>query len=186
MNCHTVDSTQFVEASIDEVVQTLIEAVLLVILVTFLFLQDWRATLVPTVAIPVSLVGTFAVMYGIGFSINLITLFGLILAIGIVVDDAIVVIENVTRLMDEEGLSPKEAALKSMEQVTGPVIATTAVLLAMFVPVCFLPGSNTSSCGTLARISRTGSSMHVEYTPHLSTVLYQASRVRKLMTSKLS
>ena len=134
------DSTQFVEASIDEVVQTLIEAVLLVILVTFLFLQDWRATLVPTVAIPVSLVGTFAVMYGIGFSINLITLFGLILAIGIVVDDAIVVIENVTRLMDEEGLSPKEAALKSMEQVTGPVIATTAVLLAMFVPVCFLPG----------------------------------------------
>ncbi len=134
------DSTKFIDASIEEVVQTLYEAVLLVILVTFLFLQDWRATLVPTVAIPVSLVGTFAVMYAIGFSINLITLFGLILAIGIVVDDAIVVIENVTRLMDEEGLSPREAAIKSMEQVTGPVIATTAVLLAMFVPVCFLPG----------------------------------------------
>ncbi len=134
------DSTKFIEASIEEVVQTLYEAVLLVILVTFLFLQDWRATLVPTIAIPVSLVGTFAVMYVIGFSINLITLFGLILAIGIVVDDAIVVIENVTRLMEEEGLSPKDAALKSMEQVTGPVIATTAVLLAMFVPVCFLPG----------------------------------------------
>ena len=134
------DSTLFIQSSIDEVVQTLYEAVLLVILVTFLFLQDWRATLVPTVAIPVSLVGTFAVMYCIGFSINLITLFGLILAIGIVVDDAIVVIENVMRLMEEEGLSPRDAALKSMEQVTGPVIATTAVLLAMFVPVCFLPG----------------------------------------------
>lgn len=134
------DSTKFISASIDEVEQTLYEAVLLVILVTWLFLQDWRATLVPTVAIPVSLVGTFAFLLIIGYSINLITLFGLILAIGIVVDDAIVVIENVTRLMDEEGLSPKEAALKSMEQVTGPVIATTAVLLAMFVPVCFLPG----------------------------------------------
>ncbi len=134
------DSTQFIDASIEEVVQTLYEAVLLVILVTFLFLQDWRATLVPTVAIPVSLIGTFAVMYAIGFSINLITLFGLILAIGIVVDDAIVVIENVTRLMEEDGLNPKDAAIKSMEQVTGPVIATTAVLLAMFVPVCFLPG----------------------------------------------
>ena len=134
------DTTKFITASIDEVKNTLFEAVLLVVLVTFLFLQDWRSTLVPTIAIPVSLVGTFAVMLGIGYSINMTTLFGLILAIGIVVDDAIVVIENVSRLMEEEHLPPKEAALKSMKQVTGPIIATTSVLLAMFVPVCFLPG----------------------------------------------
>ena len=134
------DTTKFITASIDEEKNTLFEAVLLVVLVTFLFLQDWRSTLVPTIAIPVSLVGTFAVMLGIGYSINMTTLFGLILAIGIVVDDAIVVIENVSRLMEEEHLPPKEAALKSMKQVTGPIIATTSVLLAMFVPVCFLPG----------------------------------------------
>ena len=134
------DTTEFISASIHEVAVTLFEAVLLVILITWLFLQDWRATLVPTLAIPVSLIGTFAVMSVIGYSINLITLFGLILAIGIVVDDAIVVIENINRLMEEEKLPPKEAAIKSMEQVTGPVIATTAVLLAMFIPVCFLPG----------------------------------------------
>ena len=134
------DTTSFIQASIEEVAITLIEAVILVILITYLFLQDWRMTLVPTVAIPVSLIGTFAVLYAIGYSINLITLFGLILAIGIVVDDAIVVIENVSRLMEEEHLPPKQAAIKSMEEVTGPVIATTAVLLAMFVPVCFLSG----------------------------------------------
>ena len=134
------DTTKFISASIEEVVVTLIEAVLLVILVTFVFLQDWRATLVPTIAIPVSLVGTFAAMYAMGFSINLITLFGLILAIGIVVDDAIVVIENVSRIMEEEGLPPKEAAVKSMKQVTSPIIATTSVLLAMFIPICFMSG----------------------------------------------
>ncbi|MDD5664327.1 MAG: multidrug efflux RND transporter permease subunit [Victivallaceae bacterium] len=134
------DTTKFINASIAEVWETLVIAVILVILVTFLFLQDWRSTLIPTVAIPVSLIGTFAFMAVVGYSINLITLFGLILAIGIVVDDAIVVIENINRLMAEEGLDPKTAAIKSMEQVTGPVIATTAVLLAMFVPVCFLSG----------------------------------------------
>ena len=119
------DTTDFIEASIDEVVETLIIAVLLVVLVTYIFLQDWRSTLVPTIAIPVSLVGTFAAMSVLGYSINLITLFGLILAIGIVVDDAIVVIENVNRLMEEEGLSPRDAAIKSMQQVTSPIIATT-------------------------------------------------------------
>ena len=134
------DTTKFIKSSIHEVAETLYVAVLLVILVTYLFLQDWRATLVPTIAIPVSLIGTFAVMKAVGFSINLITLFGLILAIGVVVDDAIVVIESVSRLMDEEHLSPKEAAIKTMRQVTGPCIATTLVLLAMFVPVCFLSG----------------------------------------------
>ncbi|MCP3968276.1 MAG: multidrug efflux RND transporter permease subunit [Lentisphaerae bacterium] len=134
------DTTKFINASIQEVVKTLIEAVILVILITFLFLGDWRSTMVPIVAIPVSLIGTFGVLYAIGYSINLITLFGLILAIGIVVDDAIVVIENVNRLMHDEHLPPKEAAKKSMDEVTGPVIATTLVLLAMFIPVCFLPG----------------------------------------------
>ena len=134
------DTTKFIKSSIDEVVKTLFEAVLLVILVTFLFLQCWRSTLIPTLAIPVSLIGTFAILLALGYSINLITLFGLILAIGIVVDDAIVVIENVNRLMEEEHLSPKDAAKKTMEQVTSPVIATTLVLLAMFIPVCFLPG----------------------------------------------
>ena len=134
------DTTKFISASISEVAETLVVAVLLVVLVTYIFLQDWRATLVPTVAIPVSLVGTFAVLWAIGFSINLVTLFGLILAIGVVVDDAIVVIESVSRLMEEEGLSAREAAVKTMRQATGPCIATTLVLLAMFVPVCFLSG----------------------------------------------
>ena len=134
------DTTKFIKASIDEVVKTLFEAVLLVILVTFIFLQCWRSTLIPTIAIPVSLIGTFAVLFALGYSINLITLFGLILAIGIVVDDAIIVIENVNHLMNSEKLSPRDAARKTMEQVTSPIIATTLVLLAMFIPVCFLPG----------------------------------------------
>ena len=122
------DTTKFIRASISEVAETLIVAVLLVVLVTYIFLQDWRATLVPTVAIPVSLVATFAVLWAVGFSINLVTLFGLILAIGVVVDDAIVVIESVSRLMEEEGLSAREAAVKTMRQVTGPCIATTGTV----------------------------------------------------------
>lgn len=136
----TYDTTLFVKASIKEMVITLFEAIALVVLVTFIFLQDWRATLVPTIAIPVSLLATFVVLQVAGFSLNLISLFAMILAIGIVVDDAIVVIENVNRLMEEEGLSPRDAAIKSMDQVTAPIIATTAVLLAMFVPICFVSG----------------------------------------------
>ncbi|MEM7169742.1 MAG: multidrug efflux RND transporter permease subunit [Pseudomonadota bacterium] len=134
------DTTKFVNASIAEVIETLFMALALVVLVTFLFLGDWRSTLIPTFAIPVSLIGTFAVLVFIGFSANTISLFGIILAIGIVVDDAIVVVENVQRLMDEEGLSPRDATKKAMLQVTGPVVATTLVLLAVFVPVGFLPG----------------------------------------------
>ncbi|OGV35292.1 MAG: RND transporter [Lentisphaerae bacterium GWF2_45_14] len=134
------DTTKFVNSSVEEVEKTLYEAIFLVILIVFVFLQDWRSTIIPSVAIPVSLVGTFAVLYLLGYSINTITLFGLILAIGVVVDDAILVIENVNRLMEEEKLSPRDAAYKTMEQVTGPVIATTLVLLAMFIPVTFLPG----------------------------------------------
>ncbi|MDD5729045.1 MAG: efflux RND transporter permease subunit, partial [Victivallales bacterium] len=134
------DTTKYVRSSIDEVVKTLVEAVVLVILITFLFLGDWRSTLIPSIAIPVSLVGTFAILYIIGYSINVITLFGLILAIGIVVDDAILVIENINRLMHEELLSPYDAAVKTMIQVSGAVVATTLVLLAMFLPICFMGG----------------------------------------------
>jgi HAE1 family hydrophobic/amphiphilic exporter-1 len=130
----------FVEASIQEVVITLFQAFLLVILVVFIFLQNWRATLIPLIAIPVSLIGTFAVMAIMGFSINMITLFGLVLAIGIVVDDAIVVVENVERNMHENGLGPREAAVKSMEEVSGAVIGTTMVLMAVFVPPVFMGG----------------------------------------------
>ena len=134
------DTTKFVQISIDEVVKTFFEALLLVVLVVFVFLQNWRATLIPVLAIPVSLVGTFAGMYALGFSINLLTLFGLVLAIGIVVDDAIVVIENVERVMRTEKISAREAAIKAMEEVTGPIIAIVLVLCAVFVPVGFLGG----------------------------------------------
>ncbi|MHA7809692.1 MAG: efflux RND transporter permease subunit [Marinobacter adhaerens] len=134
------DTTEFISRSISEVIVTLFQAVGLVILVVFLFLQNWRATLIPSIAIPVSLIGTFAVMSVLGYSINTITLFGLVLAIGIVVDDAIVVIENVERILAEERLPIREAVTKAMAEVTGPVIATTLVLLAVFVPVAFMPG----------------------------------------------
>jgi HAE1 family hydrophobic/amphiphilic exporter-1 len=133
------DTTRFVEASIKEVYETLYIAVILVVLVIFIFLQDWRATLIPCAAIPVSLIGTFAFMAGLGFSINMLTLFGIVLAIGIVVDDAIVVVENTARHLDD-GLKPKEAATKAMNEITGPVIATTLVLLAVFVPTAFMGG----------------------------------------------
>lgn len=133
------DSTWFIEVSLMELVSTLFVSLVLVMLVVFLFLQDWRATLVPGLAIPVSLVGTFAVFSLIGFSINTITLFGLVLAIGVVVDDAIVVIENVKRHMSN-GMSPKDASRQSMREVTSAIIATTLVLLAVFVPVSFAPG----------------------------------------------
>lgn len=134
------DTTIFVDASIEEVLITLAQALVLVLLVTWLFLGDWRSTLIPGIAIPVSLIGTFAVLLVLGFSANTVTLFATILAIGLVVDDAIVVVENVQRLMDEEGLSPPEATRRAMVQVTGPIVATTLVLVAVFVPVGFLPG----------------------------------------------
>lgn len=134
------DTTLSVRASINEVVETMFITFILVVAVTFLFLADWRSTLVPTLAIPVSLIGTFAILYLVGFSINMITLFALILAIGVVVDDSIVVVENVQRLMHEEGLNPADATRKAMQEITGPVVATTLVLLAVFVPVAFMPG----------------------------------------------
>ena len=134
------DTTKFIEVSIKEVVKTLGEAMVLVILVVYLFLQTWRATVIPAVAVPVSLIGAFAGMEALGFSINTLTLFGMVLAIGIVVDDAIVVVENVERHMVEECCSAKEAAKRAMAEVTGPVIAIVLVLCAVFVPVGFLGG----------------------------------------------
>ncbi len=134
------DTTKFVQVSIHEVIKTFAEALVLVVLVVFLFLQNVRATIIPLLAVPVSLVGTFAGMYMLGFSINLLTLFGMVLAIGIVVDDAIVVIENVERIMRTEGLKAKEAAIKAMNEVTGPIVAIVLVLCAVFVPVGFMGG----------------------------------------------
>ncbi|MBX9269371.1 efflux RND transporter permease subunit [Chromobacterium violaceum] len=134
------DTTKFVEVSIEEVYKTLAEAMVLVFLVVFLFLQNWRATLIPCLAVPVSIVGAFAGMYAFGFTINTLTLFGLVLAIGIVVDDAIVVLENVERLMTQEGLSPREASLKAMQEVSGALVAIVLVLCSVFIPVAFLGG----------------------------------------------
>jgi multidrug efflux pump len=134
------DTSDFVKASIIEVLKTLGEAMVLVVLVVFVFLQSWRATLIPIIAVPISLIGTFAGLWLFGFSINTLTLFAMVLSIGIVVDDAIVVLENVERLMEEEKLSPIKAAIKSMEQVSAAVVAIVLVLCAVFVPVAFLGG----------------------------------------------
>ncbi|RCL00507.1 MAG: multidrug efflux pump [Candidatus Tokpelaia sp. JSC085] len=134
------DTTRFINVSIHEVIKTFIEAIVLVIIVVFLFLQNLRATLIPIIAVPISIIGTFSGMYVLGFSINMLTLFGLVLAIGIVVDDAIIVLENVERLIEEEGLSPHDAAVRSMSEVTGPVLSIVLVLCAVFVPVSFMGG----------------------------------------------
>jgi hypothetical protein len=133
------DPTVFVRDSIREVIRTLLEATLMVVIVVVLFLQTWRASVIPLAAVPVSIVGTFAVMLASGFSVNTLSLFGLVLAIGIVVDDAIVVVENVERHI-EEGLSPLEASHRAMEEVSGPIIAIALVLCAVFVPVAFISG----------------------------------------------
>ncbi|HEY8360660.1 MAG TPA: efflux RND transporter permease subunit, partial [Ramlibacter sp.] len=133
------DPTQFVRASIESVVVTLLEAILLVVLVVILFLQTWRASIIPLLAVPVSVVGTFAVLHLLGFSINALSLFGLVLAIGIVVDDAIVVVENVERNI-EAGLTPREATYRAMREVSGPIIAIALVLVAVFVPLAFISG----------------------------------------------
>jgi multidrug efflux pump len=133
------DPTQFVRASIESVIHTLLEAILLVVLVVILFLQTWRASIIPLLAVPVSVIGTFAVLHVLGFSINALSLFGLVLAIGIVVDDAIVVVENVERNI-EAGLSPRDATYRAMREVSGPIIAIALVLVAVFVPLAFISG----------------------------------------------
>lgn len=135
------DSTPFIKLSIKGVVITLFEAILLVFLVMLLFLQNFRATLIPTIAVPIVLLGTFAILYACGFTINTLTMFAVVLAIGLLVDDAIVVVENVERIMHEEGLSPKEATKKSMQQITGALIGIAMVLSAVFVPMAFFGGS---------------------------------------------
>ncbi len=138
---YPIDTTPFVRISIEEVVKTLVEAIGLVFLVMFLFLQNFRATLIPTIAVPIVLLGTFGVLAAAGFSINTLTMFGLVLAIGLLVDDAIVVVENVERVMSEEGLPPKSATRKSMRQITGALVGIALVLAAVFVPMAFFGGS---------------------------------------------
>ena len=134
------DATDYISASIEEVVWTLLLTFVLVVAVCYVFLQDWRSTLVPSITIPVSLFATFAVMLAMGYSLNILTLFGLVLAIGLVVDDAIVVVERVLTLMENEKMTPKQAAIRAMEEVSSPIVATTLVLLAIFVPIAFLGG----------------------------------------------
>ena len=136
-----VDNSTFVKLSVEQVIHTLVEAVLLVFVVMFLFLQNWRATLIPTIAVPVVLLGTLAILHVAGFTINTLTLFGMVLAIGLLVDDAIVVVENVERLIQDEGLSPKEAAKKSMDEISGALIGIGLVLSAVFLPMAFFGGS---------------------------------------------
>src|SRR5258707_2868571 len=138
---YPLDTTPFVRLSIEDVVKTLVEAIALVFLVMYLFLQSFRATLIPTIAVPVVLLGTFGVLAAFGFSINTLTMFGVVLAIGLLVDDAIVVVENVERIMTEEGLSPKEATIKSMGQITGALVGIALVLSAVFLPMAFFGGS---------------------------------------------
>ena len=135
------DSSLFIETSLTQVAETLLEAIVLVFLVMFLFLQDWRYTLIPTLVVPVALLGTFATLLAMGFSINVLTMFAMVLVIGIVVDDAIVVVENVERIMSEEGLSPLEATRKAMGQISGAIIGVTVVLISVFVPLAFFSGS---------------------------------------------
>ena len=135
------DSSRFVKISISQVAETLFEAVALVFLVMFLFLQNWRYTVIPTIVVPIALLGTFATLLALGFSINVLTMFGMVLVIGIVVDDAIVVVENVERIMTEEGLSPLEATRKAMQQISGAIIGVTVVLISVFVPLAFFAGS---------------------------------------------
>ncbi len=176
------DTTIFVETSINEVYVTLFQAALLVFLVLFIFLQDWRATVVPAVTIPVSLVGTLAVMLAMGFSLNMLTLFGLVLAIGIVVDDAIVVVES-TAYHIERGKTPREAAVQAMSEVSGPVVATTLVLLAVFVPAAFLPGITGQLYGQFAltiAISTIFSSINaLTMSPALAALLLRPPKEKK-------
>src|SRR6185312_8810005 len=135
------DSTKFIRISIQEVVKTLIEAIALVVVVMFIFLQSWRATLIPVIAVPVVLLGTFCVLRILGYSINTLTMFGLVLSIGLLVDDAIVVVENVERLMAVEDLSPIDATIRSMKEITGALIGVATVLSAVFLPMAFFSGS---------------------------------------------
>ncbi|MDJ0841868.1 MAG: multidrug efflux RND transporter permease subunit [Acidobacteriota bacterium] len=182
------DITEFVSTSIREVVNTLMIAMGLVFLTTFIFLQDWRATLIPSLTIPVSLIGTFAVMGFLGVSINMLSLFGLVLAIGVVVDDAIVVVENTVRIMDDEGLPRRQAAVKAMSQVTGPVIATSLVLLVVFVPTAFTGGITGSLFSqfafTIATATVFSTINALTLSPALAGVLLRPTKTRNNIFSR--
>ncbi len=171
------DPTLFVEESRKEVVKTLIEAIALVILVIFIFLQDWRTTLVPAITIPVALIGTFAFVKAFGFSINSLTLFGLTLATGMVVDDAIIVVENISRLIQDEDMPPREAASEAMRELFGAVIATSLVLMAVFIPVAFFPGTTgqlyKQFALTIAFSIALSTFLALTLTPSLSALLFQ-------------
>lgn len=182
------DPTVFVDKSIDAVIHTLLEAVLLVVLVVVVFLQTWRASIIPLAAVPVSLVGTFAFMHLLGFSINNLSLFGLVLAIGIVVDDAIVVVENVERNI-RRGLRPLEATQQAMKEVTGPIIATTLVLCAVFIPTAFISGLSgqfyKQFAVTIAISTVISSIVSLTLSPALSTLLLHAHDDKKDLVSRL-
>jgi multidrug efflux pump len=171
------NSSRFVDISIRQVVETLLEAMLLVFAVMYLFLQNWRYTLIPAIVVPVSLLGSFAALYALGFSINVLTMFGMILVIGIVVDDAIVVVENVERIMSEEGLPPREATVKAMGQIQGAIVGITLVLISVFVPLAFFAGSvgNIYKQFSAVMVSSIGVSafMALSLTPALCATLLQ-------------
>lgn len=174
------DTTEFVEESMREVVNTLIQAIGLVVLVIFVFLQDWRTTLIPAITIPTSLIGTFIFVRLFGFSINTLTLFGLTLATGMVVDDAIIVVENITRLIQDKGMKPQDAAIESMGELTSAVIATSLVLMAVFIPVAFFPGSTGALYRqfalTIAFSILVSTFLALTLTPSLSALLLRAGQ----------
>ena len=178
-----LDTTDVVRSSIHEVLYTFLETTLLVVLVIFLFLQNWRATLIPCLTIPVSLIGTLAVMQLLGFSINTLTLFGLILAIAIVVDDAIVVVENATRIIDEEGLSPREATEKAMDEITSPIIGVVLVMLAVFIPTTMIGGISgelyKQFALTIATATLLSGFNSLTLTPALSALLLRPTKGKK-------
>jgi multidrug efflux pump len=177
------DSTPFISASVSSVVETLIEAMILVFLVMFLFLQNWRATLIPTIVVPIALCGACLGLWALGFSINVLTLFAMVMAIGILVDDAIVVIENVERIMSEEKLSPYDATVKAMHQITSAVVGITLVLVAVFVPMAFFPGSTggiyRQFSVTLAVSIAFSALMALTLTPALCATLLRAEDVNR-------
>ncbi len=183
------DTTAFVDDAISKVVETLLMATLLVCAVVLVFLQDLRATLIPVATIPVSLIGTFGVMSLLGVSINMMSLFGIVLAIGIVVDDAIVVVENTVRNINGSGLSPKEATLRAMEEVTGPIVATTLVLLAVFIPTAFVGGLTgvlyRQFALTIATATFFSSVNALTLSPALSAILLKPAPERRNRFSRL-
>jgi multidrug efflux pump len=182
------DTSKFIDVSISEVLKSLAEALVLVVLVMYLFLENWRATLIPTIVIPIALVGALVGLYLLGYSINVLTLFAMVLAIGIVVDDAIVVVENVERIMSTEGLSPRDATRKAMDQIVGAIIAITLVLMAVFIPMAFFPGSTGAIyrqfAVTLVLTMMFSALMALTLTPALCATLLKHEPGRELMAGR--